>query len=126
MMRLQIFELLRLLRTIEQDVMPVRGVEVLDCFQFKPGGIDLLLDGSQFFVGPQLVRVAGQTPAGIIPHRLIAGLIAAGRTEIVHQVDDQMRAAALFGESVMFAVQLMAIEPKSEFHLNCGDSDAVN
>ena len=53
--------------------------------------------------------------AGIVAAGLVAGLIAAGRAEIIHQMDDQMGAAALPGKTIMFRVQLMAVETEAEF-----------
>jgi len=43
--------------------MPVGGVEVFDGFQFKSGGVDVVLDGGKFFVRPDLTWVTGQAPA---------------------------------------------------------------
>ena len=96
--------------------MPVGRVEILDGFEFEAGGVDFLFDGGQFLEGPQLVRVAGQAPAAVVADGLVAGLVAARGAEIIHQMDDQMRAAALFGEAVMLRVELVAVKAESEFH----------
>ena len=37
-------------------------------------------------------------------------------TKIVHEVNDEMRAAALPGKVIMLRVELMAIKSESEFH----------
>ena len=82
----------------------------------SPARVDLLLQRRQFLVGPELVRVAGQSPAGIVADRLVARLIAPRRAEVVHQVDHHVRAAALPGELIMLRIELMTIQAQSEFH----------
>ena len=96
--------------------MPVGRIKILNRLQFQAGGVDFLLDGGQFFVRPKPVRVPGQSPAGVVADRLIAGLVAARGAEIIHEVDDEMRAAALSGETVMLRIELMAIKSQAEFH----------
>ena len=96
--------------------MPVCWIKIFNRFQFESGGVDFFFDRSQFFKRPELVRVAGKSPTGVVADGLVAGLVAARGTEIVHEMDDQMRAAALLGEAIMFRVELMAIEAQSEFH----------
>ena len=94
------------------------GIEVFDGFEFQAGSVDLPFQSSQLLVSPQLVRVAGQTPAGIIAHRLIARVIAARGPEVIHQVRHDVRAAALLGEAIMLFVQLVAIESEAEVHMD--------
>src|ERR1035438_1051439 len=106
----------RLLRPVQQDVVPMRRIEILDGFEFRSGSVDLPLQSGQFLVSPQLAGVSGQAPTGIIAHWLIARLIAARRPEVIHQVRHDVRTAALFGEAVMLFVQLMAIEGEAKVH----------
>ena len=96
--------------------MPVRRIKIFNGFEFESGGVDFFFDGGKLLVSPELVRVAGQAPAGIVADGLVAGLIAARGTEIIHEMDDEMRAAALPGETIMFRVELMPVKSKSEFH----------
>ena len=96
--------------------MPVCRVKVFDAFQLQPGGVDLLLQGSQFFVCPEFVGIARETPARVIAHRLVARMIAARRAEIIHQMHDDMRAAALPCELIMVRVKLVAIKAQAKFH----------
>ena len=42
--RLHILDVLRALWAIQQNVMPMRGIEVLDGFEFKPFGFDVRLN----------------------------------------------------------------------------------
>jgi hypothetical protein len=104
------------LRSIQQHIVPMGRVEIFNGLQLQPGGINFLFDGGELLEGPEPVRVAGQAPARVVADRLVPGLVAAGRPEIIHQVDDKMRAAALFGEAVMLRVELMAIKSQAEFH----------
>ena len=97
--------------------MPVRRIKIFNRFEFKSGDVDFLFNRGKFLVSPELVRVAGQTPAGVVTDRLIAGLIAARGAEIIHEMNNEVRAAALPGETIMLGVELMAIKSESEFHL---------
>ena len=108
------------LRAVEQHVVPVRRVEIFNRLQFEAVGVDFLFDGGEFLERPELVRIAGQAPAGVVADGLVAGLVAARRAEIIHEMDDQMRAAALLREAVMLRVELVAIKSKAEFHF-CHD-----
>src|SRR5262245_11432397 len=96
--------------------MPMGGIKILNGRQFQSGVVDVLAERSQFFVRPQSVGIAGQSPAGIITDRLIPGLVVARRAEVIDEMNDQVGAAALSGEAVMLRVKLMAIEAKSQFH----------
>jgi hypothetical protein len=78
--------------------------------------VDFLFDRSKFFTRPELVRIAGEAPSGIIAARLVAGLIAAGRTKIIDQVNDEVSASALPGKTIMFTIQLVSIKSESKFH----------
>ena len=84
--------------------MPVGRVEVLDRFEFQPSRVNLPFQSRQFLAGPLFVRITGQSPAGVITDRLVAGLIAAGRAEVIHQVRHDVRAAALPGKAVVLLV----------------------
>ena len=89
---LEIFELLRLLRPVEQHIMPVGRIKVLDGFDVQPVRGGFRLSAREFLKRPELVGIARQPPAGIIAERLIAGLVAAGGAKVVHPMHDQMRA----------------------------------
>ncbi len=113
--RFQVFQLGGFFRTVEQHIVPMRGIEIFDRFQFEAGGVNFALQRRQFFVGPEFVRIAGQSPAGIVAARLIAELVTRG-AEVIDQMDHQVRAAALPGEAKMLRVQLMTIESQAKFH----------
>ena len=53
----------------------------------------------------------------VVADRLVAGPVAARGTEIIHQMDDEMRATALLGEAVVLRVKLMAIKSQTQFHV---------
>src|SRR5215471_9847162 len=91
-------------------------IKVLDGFQFEACLIDLLLERGQFLETPELVRVAGQPPAGVVADGLVALLVAARGAEIIHQMNYQVSAAALPGEAVMLGIELMFVESETEFH----------
>ncbi len=97
------------LRAVEQYVVPVRRVKILNRLQFEAVGIDFSFDGGKFLKCPKFVGIASQPPAGVVADGLVAGLVAARRAEIIHEMDDEMRAAALLREAVMLRVQLMTI-----------------
>ena len=42
--------------------------------------------------------------------------VAARGTEIIHEMDDEVRAATLPGEAEMFRIKLVPIEAEAEFH----------
>ena len=85
----------------------------------RPAALISFLSAASSSIGPELVRVAGQAPAGVVADRLVARLVAARRAEVIDQVHDQVRAAALPGELVVLRVELVAIESESEFHGKC-------
>ena len=122
-LRMMVFtfsNLRKFFRAVEQHVVPVRGIEIFNGFEFETGGVDFFFDRGEFLKRPELVRVAGQAPAGVVADGLVAGLVAARGAEIIHEMDDEMRAAALSGEAIMLRVELMAIKSESEFH-GCDD-----
>ena len=96
--------------------MPVRWVEIFNRLQFETVGIDFLFYGGDFIERPEFVGVAGETPAGIVAAGLVAGLVAARRAEVIHEMNDKMRAAALLGETVMLRVELVPVKSEAEFH----------
>ena len=51
--------------------MPMGRIKVFNGFQFQSGGVDFFFNRGQFLAGPKLVRVARQSPAGVVAHRLV-------------------------------------------------------
>jgi hypothetical protein len=70
--RLELFQLPRLLRAVQQDIVPVGRIEILDRLDLQPGRVDLPPERGQLLIGPQPVRIAGQPPAGVVADRLVA------------------------------------------------------
>src|ERR1039457_6381430 len=82
----------------------------------------IFFDHGKLLISPELVGVAPQAPAGVVADGLVAGLVAARGAKIVHQMNDEGRATALPGKTIMFRVELMPIKTEPEFHLEkyCG------
>ena len=89
--------------------MPMGRIKIFDPFELKPGGVDFAFDAGDFFVSPKRVGVPGQPPAAVVADGLVAGLIAPGRAEIIHEVNDDVSASALASEAVMLLVKLVPI-----------------
>jgi hypothetical protein len=100
----------------------VSRIEVFDGLDFQAHRSSGFFEGGEFFECPNFIGITGEAPAGVIAHGLVAGAIAGG-AKVVYEVNDQVRATALFGELEVFAVQLMPIESKSEFHFNAEAGD---
>ena len=113
--RFYVLELKLLFGTVQKDVMPVRGIKILDGFEAQTFCLNRASKIDKLFERPELVRVAGQTPSGIVANRLIAGAVAC-RPEVIDQVNDQVGAAALACKTKMVAIQLMAIQTEAELH----------
>src|SRR5205823_6660978 len=61
--RLYVFEVLLLLRTIEEHIVPMSRIEVLDGFELQALSFNGLAQVAQFLERPQFVRVACESPA---------------------------------------------------------------
>lgn len=112
----QVFELFIFEGAIEEDVVPEGGIEILDGFEFEVMGFDGLAEAGEVIECPKFIGVTGEAPAGVIAYGLVAGLVATGGAEVIDQVDDEVGAAALFGEAEVVIVQLVFIEAEAEFH----------
>ncbi len=100
--------------TIQQYVVPVGRVEVLDRFQLESLAVDCGLQLRQFLQRPQPAAVGGNTPAPFSVRRRKVGRLA----EVINQVRNDMRRSNLLGESEVLAGEHVAVEPKTDFHLN--------
>ncbi len=102
---------------VEQDVVPVGGIEVFNGFKLEPGGFNLLAQGDQLGGGPEFVWVAGDAPGLVFAS---CGLVLRGvgfaLPEVVHQVNNDVRATGLNGEGVVLVVQHVPVKAQTEFH----------
>ena len=99
------------------------GIEILDRFEAQTFRLNRVSKTDELFEFPQLVRVASQSPTGIVTDRLITGAVALG-PEVIDQVNDQVRASALSCKTKMVAIQLMAVQTEAEVHN--GDSSSCS
>src|ERR1700720_1724664 len=61
---LDIFELFALTRSSQQNIVPVRGIKILDRRQFQTLVVDSFFQVPQFLVRPKLFAVIADTPIG--------------------------------------------------------------
>ena len=54
---------------VEENVVPVGGVEVFDAFELEAGSLDLLAECDQFGGGPEFVGIAGDCPRACLFRR---------------------------------------------------------
>src|SRR5579862_8792813 len=102
-------------RTVEQNVVPVRGVEVLNAFELQSGSLNLLAQRDQLGRGPQTVWIARHAPRLVFTAgRLVLRGIRFTLLEIVNQVHDDMRATGLHGECVVFVVEHVPVESQAK------------
>ena len=107
------------LGTVEENIVPVGGVEVFDGFELEAGGLDLLADLGHLGRCPELVRIAGNAPRLVFTAcGLVLVRIGLALTEIVDQMNDDVRAAGLNCEREVFVVQHVPVETKTEFHFH--------
>jgi len=59
---LDVLELLFFLRAVQQNVVPMGGIEIFDGFELESGGVDFLAQRNQFCERPEVVRIAGPAP----------------------------------------------------------------
>ena len=103
---------------IEQDVVPVGGIEILDGFEFQACGLDLFAQPDQLIGSPELVRIAGNAPGLVFAAGgLVPGGVGLALFEVVHQVNDHVRASSLNRERVVFVVQHVPVETQAKFHI---------
>ena len=72
----------------------MRGIEILDGLEAQTFCLNCVSKTDELFEGPELVRIAGQSPTGIVADRLITSTVARG-PEVIDQMNDQVCAAAL-------------------------------
>ena len=109
-------ELFGLFRSVEKHIVPMGGIEVFDRLDGESVRCRRIADRAQLFVGPELVGVAGESPAAVVTERLIDGHVRSRRAEVVDHVNDQVARAALARESEVIVVELVAVESEAEFH----------
>ncbi len=68
--RLHVLDVLRALRAVEQDVVPVRGVEVLDRLELEAGGLDV---AAELRPAPRGVQSLSGSPARPQPRSVPVG-----------------------------------------------------
>jgi hypothetical protein len=104
--------------TIEQNIVPVGGIEILNSFNPEPGGLDLLAELDEFGGGPELVWVPGHSPGLIFA---AGGLVLVGvrfaLPEVVNQVHNHMRATRLNGKGVVLILQHVSVKAQTKFHV---------
>ena len=120
-----VFDVAGALRAIEEDVVPVGGIEVFDGLQLEAGGFDLAAEGDELLQRPELVGIAGEAPATIVARGLIVVVLLGATAEIIDEVDDQVRGAGLTRELVVLAGEHVAIESETEFHREKGGLAAL-
>jgi hypothetical protein len=110
---LEVLHLLDLPRPVEQDVVPVRGVEVLDRLPLQAVRLDVLPDVDQILVAPELSVSLGVSPSHV---GFAGGDVRVLATEVVDQMHDQVRDPGLLREAKIVLAQEAAVESKSEIH----------
>ena len=111
------FDLLRPLRAVEKNVVPVCGIEILDGGQNQSRVFNLAAKCFQFLDGPKFLRIARYSPGLVLSARgLIVARVRRALVEIVDQVDNHVSASGLAREVVIVARQHVAIEAQANFH----------
>ncbi len=83
-----LFDLLRALRAVEKNVVPVCGVEIFDRGQDQACVFNLAAKCLQFLDRPKLFRIARSSPGLVLPAcGLIVARVRGALVEIVDQVD---------------------------------------
>ncbi len=111
--RLDVLELLGLLRAIEENVVPVGRIEVFDRSQGQTLGLDGLAQVAQLLDRPQLAPIVAEAPA-------VAGALGGGDArplaEIVDPVSDDVGRPRLLREAEIVRRQHLPIESQTELH----------
>ena len=116
-----VFDVLGAARAIDEDVVPVGGVEVLDGGELEALGFDFAANPDQFGGRPEAAGVAGEAPGlGFAAGGLIASGVVAALVEVVDEVDDEVGTAGLAGEGVVLGGEHVTVEAESEVHGGCG------
>src|ERR1700752_4629004 len=114
---LYILDVLRTPRAIEENVMPMSGIEILDRRQHQACFLDFLAKGLEFGNRPKLLRIAGYSPGFILDASgLVMPRIGRALIEIVDQMNHHVRAACLPGKIVILAGQHVPVQPKAPLH----------
>ena len=114
---LNFFDLLRALRAVKQDIVPVRGVEVFDRRENQPGIFNILAKTYEFGHSPKLVGVSSDSPGLVFrPAWLIVSGVGGTLIEIIHQMNHHVRAACLARKVVIIARQHVTVQPKTDLH----------
>ena len=110
-------DLLRPLRAIEKNVVPMCRVEIFDCCQDQSRVFNLAAKIRQFVDGPKLVGITRHSPRFVLPARwLVIARVRRALVEIVDQMNDHMSAAGLAREVIVVARQHVAIKAQANFH----------
>src|ERR1700677_536368 len=108
---LDCLDLLRPLRAIEQNVVPVRGIEVLNRSQSQPGIFNFTAHRREFLGRPNLIWITRKSPGFILrTGGLVVTWVRRALIEIIDQVNHDVRTARLAREVVVIARQHMTIE----------------
>ena len=119
------FDLLRALRAIQQNVVPVRRIDIFNRSQDQSRIFDVAAEGLQFRDGPKFFWIAGEAPrfvlsaAGLIVPRIRRDLRRTWRcplVEVIHQMHHHVRATGLARKIVIIARQHVPVEPESDLH----------
>ena len=102
--------------------MPVRRVEIFNCFELQTLSLDALAQLNQFLLRPEFVRVAGQPPAALVAGGLVVARIFRAAFEVVHQMRDDVGRPRLPRELEIFARQHVPVKSESKVH---GNNDAL-
>ena len=108
---LYILNMLRPLGTIEQNVVPECGINILDHGQDKTGIFNFSPDSRYLTRRPQTVRIACDSPRLILAARwLIVARVGGALLEIIHQMDHEMSATRLPREIVVITRKHVTVE----------------
>ena len=105
--------------TVQEDVVPVGGTEVLQCRQFQALGLNAPPQAGERLDGPGFEIRIGPAPAIVL-----LGGNARAVAEIVGQVGHDVGGACLSGETEIVRMQHVAVKTKAQFH--CGVATFVN
>ncbi len=104
------------LRAVEQDVVPVRRIEVLDGGENEAFALHRAAERDEVVHRPEPLGIPGPAPAAIGAGRLAVGGAMAAAREVVHEMRDDGRRAGLPREAEMLAREHVLVETESELH----------
>ena len=103
---------------VEQDVVPVGGIEVFNGLKLEARGFNLLAKGDELGGGPEAFGIAGHAPGLVFAAGgLVLGGVGFALPEVVDQVNNDVRAASLNGEGVVLVVQHVPVKTETKFHV---------